>query len=101
MQPILSQKRKIILYPDRDAIDKWRAKQANLRYDRMSVNVQAVTDWWKEGDGEKADIADVIVRMMTESNKPLTTGDLVLRMPIVKKMIEKFDLELVKEEKGK
>jgi hypothetical protein len=100
LQPILSQKRKIILYPDRDAIEKWRAKQANLRYDRMSVNVQAVTDWWKEGDGEKADIADVIVRMMTESNKPLTTGDLVLRMPIVKKMIEKFDLELIKEEKG-
>ena len=52
LKPIIEHRRRIILYPDRDGIDRWRAKQENLRYDRMAINVQAVTKWWKPCDGE-------------------------------------------------
>ncbi len=95
LAPIIKQNRRIVIYPDRDAIDKWRAKAANLHYDRISVNVQAVKDWWKEEDGEKADIADVIIRMLLNNAKPpcVNVGDIMKNNPNVRKLVEDLNLE--------
>lgn len=93
LAPIISEGRRIILYPDRDAIDKWRAKQANLRYDRLSINMQAVRDWWKPEDGEKADIADVVLRMIIErGGRPVTVNDIINRSPAFKTLVDKLEL---------
>lgn len=71
LQPIIEQKRDIILYPDRDGITEWRAKAANIGYSRIKVDTTPVTKWWKPQDGEKADIADVVVRIINEGgNQP-------------------------------
>lgn len=62
LSPIIAEGRRIILYPDRDGIDKWRQKVSALNYNNIEVDAKPVTEWWKPCDGEKADIADVIIR---------------------------------------
>lgn len=64
LRPIMEQKRQIILYPDRDGVDKWKAKAENLRYPKITVFTDPVLKWWCDGDGEKADVADVVIRML-------------------------------------
>ena len=64
LKPLIEQGRKIVIYPDRDAIDEWRKIANDIHYERLSVNVEAVQRWWQPQDGEKADIADVVVRML-------------------------------------
>jgi hypothetical protein len=99
LEPIIKQHRRIIIYPDRDAIDRWRAKQANLRYDRMSNNVTAVTEWWKPEDGDKADIADVVIRMLKTGTMPvISIGEIAKDNPAIKTLIDRFNLTEVNEE---
>ena len=98
LQPIIDAKRRIILYPDRDGIDKWRMKAEQMHYDRMTINAKPVTEWWKPQDGDKADIADVVIRMINES-KPLTTiSDVKAAMPEAKPLIDKLNLEIDNDE---
>ena len=94
LKAIIDQKRRIILYPDRDGIEKWRIKCEQLHYDRVTLNTEPVTKWWKPEDGEKADIADVVIRMINES-KPLTTiSDVKVAMPEAKPLIDKLNLTI-------
>lgn len=64
---IMEAKRNIILFPDRDGIQRWCKKANELQYPHISVNTQAVKDWWLPEDGEKADIADVVLRMIQDT----------------------------------
>ena len=94
LQPLINQRRRIILYPDRDGIDKWRQKCEQLHYDRATIDTKPVTEWWQPEDGEKADIADVVIRMVNNS-KPLTTiADVEREMPQAKPLIDKLNLEV-------
>ena len=68
LAPLMQQGRHIQLYPDRDAIEKWMNKAAELNYFDTSINTQAVKDWWLPQDGPKADIGDVVLRMINEHN---------------------------------
>ena len=94
LKPLIDQGRHIILYPDRDGVEKWKAKMAAINYDRMSIDTDPVMKWWRPEDGPKADIADVVLRMINNS-KPLTNIDDVAReMPQTKPLIDKLDLEI-------
>ena len=94
LKPLTDQHRRIILYPDRDGIEKWRIKAEQLHYDRLTIDTRPVTKWWKPEDGEKADIADVVIRAINES-EPLTTIDDVKReMPNAAPLIDKLNLEI-------
>ena len=93
LKPLIDQGRHIILYPDRDGVEKWKAKMAAINYDRMSIDTDPVLKWWRPEDGPKADIADVVLRMINNS-KPLTNIDDVAReMPQAKPLIDKLNLE--------
>lgn len=94
LKPIIEQQRDIILYPDRDGIAKWKAKADNLRYDRVSVDIKPVTEWWKAEDGEKADIADVVLRMMGSSS-PKSIGEMIDENKKIKMFIDKLELDVV------
>jgi hypothetical protein len=96
LKPIIEQKRDIILYPDRDGISKWKAKAENLHYDRVTVDCKPVTEWWKPEDGEKADIADVVIRMINNSKTYKTAEEVVADMPKLKALHDKFNLEIAK-----
>ena len=94
LQPLIDQGRRIILYPDRDGIDKWKAKVAAIGYDRLSIDTDPVLKWWRPEDGHKADIADVVVRMLNNA-KPLTTiRDVEREMPQAKPLIDKLNLDI-------
>ena len=76
LAPIIKANRRIILYPDRDGIQRWTDKMHQLNYERVAIDVRAVTGesaggWWRPEDGPKADIADVIIRILTH-NQPNT-----------------------------
>lgn len=94
LQPLIDQHRRIILYPDRDGIEKWRVKAEQMHYDRLAIDTEPVTKWWKPEDGEKADIADVVVRMLNNSNQLTNIGDVAREMPQVKPLIDKLNLEV-------
>ena len=65
LYPILEQNRRVVLYPDRDGIDDWKEIAKRIDYARLEVETKPVTEWWQESDGPKADIADVVIRMLT------------------------------------
>ena len=95
LSPIIKQNRRIILYPDRDAIDRWKVKAEELHYDKVLVDTAPVTKWWKPEDGEKADIADVVIRMTIENaNQPPTNIDTIMQdHPALKTLVDKLNLE--------
>jgi hypothetical protein len=71
LAPIMKAKRSITIYPDRDKVAEWTAKASNMGYLHISVDSAPVTKWWQPCDGEKADIADVVVRGIVERHKPI------------------------------
>lgn len=99
MKPIIGQGRKVVLYPDRDGIAKWKAKAKQIGYDHIHVDTDPVLKWWKEKDGDKADIADVVVRIMNE-RKPMTSiGEVKREMPNAAGLIDKLNLEITDEQR--
>lgn len=64
LRPLMRTGRGIQLFPDRDGIKKWSEKATELKYDNLGFNTQAVKDWWLPQDGPKADIGDVVLRMI-------------------------------------
>jgi hypothetical protein len=99
LQPIIDRGRRIILFPDRDGIEKWRNKAEQMHYDRLTLNTQAVTEWWQPEDGEKADIADVVVRILNHSTPLTTIADVKAAMPQTAQMIDNLNLEIAEDEK--
>ena len=99
LKPIIDQGRKVVLFPDRDGIEKWRIKAEQLHYDKLMLDCKPVQEWWHDGDGEKADIADVVVRIMNE-RKPMTNiGEVKAVMPVASPLIDKLNLEITDEQR--
>lgn len=97
LKPLIDQHRNIILYPDRDGVAEWKAKAELLHYDHVIVETKPVLSWWKPGDGEKADIADVVVRMIQEHKEYKRVEDFLKDVPKMKILQEKLQLELAHE----
>lgn len=97
LEPLIKAGREIVLFPDRDGKDKWLQAAEVIGYNKLHVNTRVVTRYWREEDGEKADIADIIVRMMVKGEIK-TKGDklasLIGQNPAVRELIDKFNLIL-------
>lgn len=95
LKPLIDQHRNIILYPDRDGVKMWKQKADSIYYDAISIDDKPVTDWWREGDGPKADIADVVVRMINQAPPPpKTIEELRERVPSIGKLIDNLNLTI-------
>ena len=92
LKPIIDQRRRIILYPDKDGVDDWREKASLLEYDRIVIDTRAIDQWWKPEDGPKADIADVVIRIIRESAE--AKADVPDN---VKPLIDNLNLEPIKQ----
>ena len=93
--PIIETGRRIVLYPDRDAIDEWEKLMDDIDYKNMVMNTEPVRKWWMPEDGEKADIADVVLRMMGADKKKKADEGLSEAMrehKALKMLIERFNL---------
>lgn len=99
LKPIIDQGRRIVLYPDRDGVDKWNIKAEQLHYDRVTVDSTPVTKWWKPCDGEKADIADVVIRMINESQPMTTIEEVKAKMPETSPLIDKLNLTIEQDDR--
>ena len=107
LRPLIKMGRRIVLYPDRDGVEKWRAVVKQIGYQHLDINTDFVEKYWLECDGEKADVADVMLRMIqhpeTVGRKPTPKmpehiKQLMNENPLVQVLIDKLDL--IPEEKG-
>lgn len=75
-QPLIDQGRTIWLWPDKDGRDDWQQVADKLGYDKCRVYTHFFDTCWTEADGDKADVADIAIRMMRTGDKPRhTTGE--------------------------
>ena len=99
LRPLINQGRRIVLYPDRDGIQRWQQAAQQIGYKNLTINTEFVTKWWKPIDGPKADIADVLLRIMAERSWNTGNPDIMRRVlevfPMAKKLIDKFDCEII------
>ena len=79
LQPLIDQGRTIWLWPDKDGREAWQEVCDKLGYDKCRVYTHFFDTCWTDADGDKADIADIAIRMMTTGEKPRqsreVTGD--------------------------
>ena len=76
LQPLIDQGRTIWLWPDKDGREAWQEVCDKLGYDKCRVYTNFFDTCWREEDGDKADVADIAIRMMRTGDKPRqTTGD--------------------------
>jgi single-stranded DNA-binding protein len=62
IKPLLDAKRRIWLWPDKDGVSQWEAKMKDILSDRVTMTTRFIEDNWTPEDGEKADVADIILR---------------------------------------
>jgi hypothetical protein len=76
LQPLIDQGRTIWLWPDKDGREAWQEVCDKLGYDKCRVYTHFFDTCWREEDGDKADVADIAIRMMRTGDKPRqNTGD--------------------------
>ena len=63
------------MWPDKDGRDAWQEVADKLGYDNCRVYTHFFDTCWTEADGDKADIADIAIRMMRTGDKPRHTDD--------------------------
>ena len=64
MQPLIDQGRKVWLWPDKDGVEGWHEVADKLGSDKVQVYTKFFDACWEPEDGDKADIADIAVRML-------------------------------------
>ena len=96
LEPIMQRRRHIILYPDRDGVEEWRKRAIALNYPFVSVEAQYVMENWIPADGPKADIADIVVRIINESLE-----DKMAKSEPLAKLVEEFQLEEINQQNEK
>ena len=70
IQPLIDQGRIIWLWPDKDGADAWQEVCEKLGYDNCRVYTHFFDTCWSEEDGDKADVADIAIRMMRTGDRP-------------------------------
>jgi hypothetical protein len=76
MQPLIDQGRRVWLWPDKDGVTAWQEVADKLGSDRVQVYTRFLDTCWIQEDGDKADAADIAVRMMRDPTfKPNVLND--------------------------
>lgn len=109
LDQLIAAKRYVVVYPDADGAEKWAKVIDAIGYDRMSMTLKMrpVAEgglYMPEIDGPKADIADIMIRLMhgieeTESEK---AARLLSATPeqarAIADMMDKLDLHITAEQ---
>ena len=70
LQPLIDQGRIIWLWPDKDGREAWQEVCDKLGYDNCRLYTHFFDTCWREEDGDKADVADIAIRMMRTGEGP-------------------------------
>jgi hypothetical protein len=66
MQPLIEQGRTVWLWPDKDGVSDWQKLADKLGSDKVNIYTRFFDTCWTEEDGDKADAADIAIRMMRQ-----------------------------------
>ena len=69
LQPLIDARRVVALHPDKDGVEDWEARRKEIGYKYAYVNNSVLTLQWQPQDGEKADVADVLQRVMRDAQR--------------------------------
>ena len=72
LQPLIDQRRRVWIWPDKDGVEKWTNKVKHLLNDRFNIYTRFFDKYWTEEEGPKADLADINLRLLT---RPETIND--------------------------
>lgn len=64
LQPLIDRQRTVYLWPDRDGRDDWQLFADSITYGELHIWTKFLTDNWLPEDGPKADIADIVLRLL-------------------------------------
>lgn len=80
LKPLMEQGRAILLHPDKDGVAQWAERCKRIGYDKMRIADGMLNRYWRSEDGAKADLADIIVRSLreTETETGTETGSISL-----------------------
>lgn len=99
LEPLIKRNRWIILYPDADGMEQWKAQAKSMGYDKIQVSPKVRELFDPTLDDPKADIGDIIVRTLCP--KPLTMSQQAHNLlgiqeenKALTQLIEKFKLEI-------
>ena len=93
LEPFIKAGRYITLFPDRDGRPQWKDKLDTIDYKKLRYNDEFVTKYWKPEDGEKADIADIIVRLVMQGKRRDTMKEMMEKSEALRLLNEKFNLK--------
>ena len=93
LQPLIEQGRTIVCYPDKDGVQTWKDRVKLINYEHLTIDMKVMDKYWLPIDGEKADIADVIVRMM--KGTPSVLKQMMADNPNIATLVEKLELKEV------
>ena len=116
LKPIIEQGRRVVLFPDKDGVEKWREQCRLIDYPKMSVSDYYLREWWTPDCGDKADLGDIIVNALSHprpkaptpapavepvaaplpSSDEVRLKDMINKYPAIGELIERFDLKLEK-----
>ena len=82
LRPLIEANRRVWMWPDKDGVEKWHKKLADMPSEQVTITTKFLTDYWHEEDGEKADVADVILRHIqhpetAKCNEPDQTHEVI------------------------
>lgn len=94
LQPLIDAGRTIILYPDYDGYAEWERAASVIGYKNLIVS-ETVRKQWKSSDGAKADIADIMMRLLYGHDSEVVE-ELTERIPSVGELITGLGLTVDK-----
>lgn len=102
LKPIMDRGRWIVLYPDVDGLEEWQQRAAKIDYDKIMVTSRVSQMYNPELDSPKADIADIIVRMLCGKKAERSMYEklcdrlgLTRHVEGLEELIEKLDMKLI------
>jgi len=98
MMPLIERGRRVSLFPDHDGLEMWTKQAEQIGYDGINIQSSFIKKYWCEEDGPKADLADILVRLLNNSRacKVQQVGEVIKKMaatkPALNKLITKLQL---------
>ena len=64
LRPLIDSGRRVWVWPDKDGVEKWKAKVGHLISDNFGIYTRFFDKYWIPEDGPKADLADINLRLI-------------------------------------
>ena len=80
LRPLIESGRRVWVWPDKDGVEKWKAKVGHLINDQFGIYTRFFDRYWIDADGKKADVCDINLRLLC---KPETINDVKPHEPEV------------------